>query len=121
MLIYAAEDDVDDRDWLRREFIKPKDWRLQLFKSGRELLTALKHGKQPDCLLLDMSMPEVDGFEVMAFWHENGLGHIPIYVMSSSQGHEEILRERGCHPTAFLRKPVSQQEFAKLWTQRPAV
>lgn len=38
---------------------------LEGVSNGRELLDRLKAGVQPDIVLLDLTMPEVDGFEVL--------------------------------------------------------
>jgi CheY-like chemotaxis protein len=61
--------------------------------SGREALAMMGH-RQPDLVLLDLMMPDVDGFEVIERMHSNPVWRdIPIVVVSAQDeaGDYEVL------------------------------
>src|SRR5215813_13630227 len=62
--ILLVEDDADQRQRLRG-WLKDEQWAVQEAANGREALALLKDPK-PDVILLDLMMPEMDGFAVVA-------------------------------------------------------
>ncbi|MGR8921778.1 MAG: GGDEF/EAL domain-containing response regulator [Gammaproteobacteria bacterium] len=69
--------------------------------------------KQPDVLLLDLMMPGVSGFEVLAGMREREtLRHIPVIMLTSSVDAETKLRALELGATDFLGKPVDPSELA---------
>jgi CheY-like chemotaxis protein len=61
--VLVVEDDPDTRDILRRSLEK-EGWRVVGAGNGREGLARLANGI-PSLILLDLMMPEMDGFEFM--------------------------------------------------------
>jgi CHASE2 domain-containing sensor protein/DNA-binding NarL/FixJ family response regulator len=77
-----------------------------------------KHGLQmvtehhPDVILLDLAMPNMDGFEFMVNLQENPQTHtIPIIVSSASVFEENRQRSFQAGATAFLPKPLQIDEL----------
>ena len=69
--------------------------------------------KQPDVLLLDLVMPEVSGFEILAAMREaDGLRHVPVIMLTSSIDAETKLRALELGATDFLGNPVDPSELA---------
>jgi CheY-like chemotaxis protein len=62
--ILLVEDDADQRERVRA-WLEDQEWIVQEAADGREALALLKDGK-PDVILLDLMMPEMDGFAVVA-------------------------------------------------------
>ena len=59
---------VEDEELQRarvREWLKGQQWIVQEAANGREALACLQAAK-PDLILLDLMMPEMDGFAVVA-------------------------------------------------------
>jgi FixJ family two-component response regulator len=79
----------------------------ETFTSGRKFLDSLQD-HAPDCVVLDLYMPEVDGFEVLCQLAQTP-AQVPAVVISG----RDILgaRERAIvgGATAYLRKPVDDQ------------
>jgi FixJ family two-component response regulator len=76
------------------------------FESGFELLTALE-SRLPDCILLDIRMPGIGGFEVQRRLHERGI-HLPTVIITAQD--DPQVRERATAVGAdFLSKPFSAQ------------
>jgi FixJ family two-component response regulator len=72
--------------------------------SGREFLAALPDGL-PDCLILDLQMPEMTGLELQQHLNSKGI-QIPTIVITGLR--DTGVRERcaSAGAIAFLPKPV---------------
>ena len=61
---------------------------------------------QPDVVLLDVVMPEIDGFEVLAQMQaDSELRHIPVIMISGVDDTDAIVRCLGAGADDFLPKP----------------
>ena len=80
--------------------------------SGREALGLLDRGLRPCALLLDIRMPELDGWQVLEQLHHGvpDVAAVPVIFVSA----EIPDRERGAAAgaAAWLRKPVGVKELA---------
>jgi class 3 adenylate cyclase len=69
--------------------------------------------ERPDVLLLDIHMPRVSGFEVLARMRRDPvLKHIPVIVLTSAEDPETKLKALDLGASDFLRKPVDPSELA---------
>lgn len=81
------------------------------YASGRELLAALDgEVSRTDCLLLDMYMPEMNGFELMRHLLARG-AHIPTIVCTGGEIPEGLAPDVTPGLVACLRKPISAAEL----------
>src|SRR5437016_12071300 len=61
----------------------------------------------PDLLLLDLKMPLMDGFDVLAYVRkESSLKKLPVVVLSASQIEEDIRKALHLGADQFLTKPA---------------
>jgi CheY-like chemotaxis protein len=82
--------------------------------SPREAMSVLGQSLSPDIVFVDISMPGVDGFEVMAFLRrEPRLTHVPMVVVSSDDQKETIARSRRAGAIAFIAKPVTLEALER--------
>ena len=58
------------------------NYKVSMAKSGEAALTFLKD-QQPDLIILDVFMPNMDGYQTMAKIHEMGWKEIPIVLLSA--------------------------------------
>jgi signal transduction histidine kinase/CheY-like chemotaxis protein len=80
--VLLVEDDPVQRERVR-EWLEGQQWIVQEAENGREALVRLQAGK-PDVILLDLMMPEMDGFAVVAaLQKEPGWRDIPVIVITS--------------------------------------
>jgi adenylate cyclase len=80
--ILLVEDDQDQRERVRG-WLEGQQWIVQEAENGREALARLQEDK-PDLILLDLMMPEMDGFAVVAaLQKEPGWRDIPVVVITS--------------------------------------
>jgi CheY-like chemotaxis protein len=81
----------------------------------------------PDLLLLDLKMPMMDGFDVLALMKKHPSLHtLPVIVLSASQIEEDINRARELGARDFLTKPADFGDLVRLirgvfarWLQDP--
>jgi CheY-like chemotaxis protein len=80
--VLVVEDDALQRERMLGWLTGPQ-WSVREAMNGREALDRLRQGK-PDVILLDLMMPEMDGFAVVAaLQKEAGWRDIPIVVITA--------------------------------------
>ena len=86
---------------------------VEVARDGAEALTALE-GRPPDLLLLDVMMPELDGFEVCERIRSNPAWAKAKIVMLTAKG-REVERERGLSlgADAYVTKPFSTRDLVE--------
>jgi DNA-binding response OmpR family regulator len=84
---------------------------VQVARNGREALDALE-GAAPDLLLLDVMMPEFDGYEVCERVRARPEWNGTKIVMLTARG-REVERERGLAlgADAYVTKPFSTRDL----------
>ncbi len=86
---------------------------IQSARSGKEALELLNSFK-PDVILLDIKMPEMNGFECckQIRQHQNGKT-VPVIFLSGSNGLDDELMAKEVGGSAFLTKPISRNILIK--------
>lgn len=103
---------ADDSALARKQLIKtlPADWKVSVreAKDGREALEAFDTDAR--LLFLDLTMPELDGFQVLETLAERGDAYLVIVVSADIQP-KAIERVKELGALAFLQKPVDAGEL----------
>lgn len=107
---------VDDSSLSRKLIIKalPPDWNVEVTQAsnGVEALDACRAGKA-HVMFLDLTMPVMDGYEVLEHLKREGLNSFVIVVSADIQPKaQERVRSMGA--IAFLKKPISTEQVAKV-------
>jgi predicted signal transduction protein with EAL and GGDEF domain len=85
--------------------------RFVISNDPREALALLKR-EEPGVLLLDLMMPEVSGFDLLAAIRaDRALRYTPVIVLTASSGADAKLRALQLGATDFLAKPVDESEL----------
>ncbi len=100
---------IDDEPQMRkalRRLLSTHGYLVEDYGSGIDFLDAL--GTHPaDCLILDLHMPEVSGFDVLEALDVTGnMMSVVVITGQEEPGTEE--RALGLGASAFLRKPVDE-------------
>jgi PAS domain S-box-containing protein len=84
----VVEDDPDTRVWLRR-MLREEGWTVLEAANGREALAQLAN-VTPDVMLLDLIMPEMDGFELIEeLRHDEVWRRLPVVVVTAAELSDE--------------------------------
>jgi excisionase family DNA binding protein len=109
-LILIVDDDERLREYLRVNF-EMQGYVVREAGSAAEGLEALEE-EPPDLILLDVMMPQVDGWEMLSRVRErHGVESIPVVMFSGKVDEQsaEAARERGAQ--AFIGKPFDPQQL----------
>lgn len=66
--------------------------------------------RRPDLLLLDLSLPGLDGDELLT-WLDRGLGRPPALCLISARPEDQLRRLAGRHGATYLHKPFVAREL----------
>ena len=105
-LVYVVDDDRDVRRSLSF-MLGASEIRSHPFASGEDFLEGVTD-LQPGCILLDLRMPQMDGFQVMGELTRRDLDW-PVIVMT---GHGEVpvaVRAMKLGAVDFIEKPFSEE------------
>ncbi len=69
------------------------------------------HPDQPDLILLDLMLPKLDGFDVLAELRRRGL-QVPVLILSARGEIDDKVRGLGLGADDYLTKPFSVRELA---------
>jgi len=124
MKILLVEDDLAHAKMIRRaleKVVAPGD--IMHVTDGGEALDYIlgnnrfagrSHREVPQLILLDLRLPRVDGFDVLARIKSDAeLRRIPIVVLSTTDRPQDINRCYASGANAFVTKPVDFGEFSR--------
>ncbi|GMV51039.1 MAG: putative hybrid histidine kinase [Nitrospira sp. OLB3] len=101
-----ADDDIIIR-MFAREALEQAGWTVEEADNGREGLDAFQR-LQPDVVLLDVMMPEMDGFAACAALRQLPAGrHTPILIMTGLDDFDSITKAYEAGATDFIIKPLN--------------
>lgn len=105
--ILVVDDVLDNRQILARRLLRQGHTVLEA-ENGREALSALDN-EQIDLVLLDIQMPEVDGFTVLEEMRASGrLVEVPVLVISAVDDRDSIVKCIELGATDHLPKPFEK-------------
>ena len=98
---------VDDDSSVRRALtrvIRSCGFQVESFSSGDEFLRSVDD-YEPDCVVLDVNMPEMNGWEVQSYLSRAKVD-IPVIVISGEQDPGALARAKRNGAQHYLSKPV---------------
>lgn len=101
--ILVIDDSIYQRGQIRRA-LEPEGHELLEATNGREGLEMVDTSR-PDCILLDLIMPETSGLEVLQILHDQR-SNVPVIVLTADI--QERTRQQCLElgATAFINKPL---------------
>lgn len=106
-LVAIIEDDAEFRNMLR-ELLEEEHYNVVAVSNGAEALEVLRGETVPNVILLDVSMPVMDGFDFLRFRNDSPrLAAVPVVLVTNAKPHER--------PTVgvndVVRKPIDIDEI----------
>jgi CheY-like chemotaxis protein len=122
--IIVVDDDLDDAKLTKRavERLQPIT-SVRILDSGKKLLAYLegegKYGNRdahplPSLILLDLKMPQVDGFAILEWVRgERKYAHIPIVVVSGVEDFNQMKRAYALNARSLLNQAAQFGKFLR--------
>lgn len=100
---------VDDSPTIRQVLestLEKHGFSAALAANGMEALAKI-HGSLPDLIVLDVSMPHLDGYRICKIIKDNDLtSHIPVIFLTGKTGFIDRVRGRVAGAVEYISKPV---------------
>ena len=107
-LVAVVDDEAAVRTALKR-LLRSAGLVVQTFASGPEFLGALTGGL-PDCVIIDIRMPGMTGFDVQARLKAENI-KVPIVFITALDDPGDVQRAMQAGASAFLRKPFGDEDL----------
>lgn len=106
-------DDVPTNVMLVQAILKKEGYTLLTTDSGAKALR-IAQDKHPNLILLDIMMPEMDGYEVLQHLKSNpDTNNIPVIIMSALSDMQSIVKGYQLGATEYVTKPFQREELVK--------
>lgn len=110
-IVLVAEDDEDLRDAMVAS-LESDGYDVVAVENGRQAIERLHHSPRPVLLILDLEMPILDGWAVLAERRrDETLRSVPVVVASGHRGVAERVAAEGA---TFVPKPLTNELLTKL-------
>lgn len=104
--VLIVDDDTVAR-LLAREALEQSGWVVEEAENGRLGLETFAQ-RRPDLVLLDILMPEMDGFTICAELRRlPDSMHVPVLIMTGLEDYQSITRAYDVGATDFIVKPIN--------------
>jgi putative two-component system response regulator len=100
-------DDTPQNLMLMNELLRD-DYRVLVANGGERALKMLGTGQLPDLILLDIMMPDIDGYEVLRRVKSNPLtAHIPVVFLTAKSDVDDETHGLQLGAVDYITKPIS--------------
>ncbi len=108
MKVMVVDDEPDIVELLLLMLDDP-DYEVIPASGGNDCLEKLEHDV-PDLILLDLIMPDLDGWEVLTrIRQDDRLKSIPVVILTAKQLTADVAHKKAPHITEYLVKPVTKE------------
>jgi len=95
--------------------------RLYTANDGVEAIAFLRrrgefaYAPLPDLILLDLNMPRMNGWQLLAEVKEDAaLKHIPVVILTGSREAADIAKTQNLHADCYVTKPIDLEQFGRV-------
>jgi DNA-binding NtrC family response regulator len=113
-VLMIVEDDPASRSSLRSIFSR-RGWAICTASTFAEAMALLDHGLEPDCLVLDLILPDGNGEEILRKVRSDGL-RTRVAVCTGTEDKRRLESIRSMEPYRLLVKPIDLAELEKVCT-----
>lgn len=110
--VLIIDDDPDIVEWTSYS-LRRKGYDVSSAFSGPQALWEVVDEKKPDVILLDIMIPDPNGYEICEFLKASeDYQKIPVIMISAKTSEEDRRRGFLCGADAYLSKPFSMEKLA---------
>jgi DNA-binding response OmpR family regulator len=110
-LVLVADDD-EDILVLVRTVLERAGYEVVAARNGAEAV-AFAQERRPDLAVLDVSMPELDGLEVLRRLRADAsTSDVPVLLLSARVQEDDVARGFATGANAYVQKPFSPRELS---------
>lgn len=106
-LIYIADDEINICNIIK-SFLVKEGFEVEIFNDGKSILDAFNK-KQADMLIMDIMMPEIDGYALCSLIRLKS--HVPIIIVSAKDTESDKITGFKLGGDDYLTKPFSPLEL----------
>jgi CheY-like chemotaxis protein len=108
--VLIVDDHAEDRDLLRRMIETQEGYEVLEASGGQEAIDLISRVR-PNIIVLDLMMPDVDGFAVLeSIKADTGTRHIPIIVVTAKDLTQQERNALNKRVEALLQKGIFEQQ-----------
>jgi DNA-binding response OmpR family regulator len=114
--ILIVEDDASVRQLIRTR-LGAAEYEVHVARNGVEALSAIRRF-EPDAMILDINMPELDGFGVLEAMRGNPPGARPAtMILTARHAEDDVRRAMQLGAKDYLTKPFSEAQLLRRLTR----
>ncbi len=114
--IYVVDDDAVNRR-MAGHFLSKAGMRVSALESGQAFLDHVMESPKPDLILLDVRMPDMDGFETLERYRqwekEQGSDETPVIFLTADEDTERENRGLKAGASDYIHKPFDPEILVK--------
>ena len=111
--VLVVDDELELRDGIR-DWLGECGYQVETAETGNDALERMKKNL-PHLILLDVSMPDKDGFEVLDHLKRDPeTSSIPVIMLSGQTGTHFIMKACEMKATDYITKPFEEDELLRL-------
>lgn len=94
-------------------------YNLLLLRRGKLLIPSLWKQRSPDLIFLDLGLPDMDGFEILAALSElpANMRSVPIVIITGHQHFEYVRKSYPLPIMGYINKPCNAQDMRDVLTR----
>jgi DNA-binding response OmpR family regulator len=113
--ILAVDDDPDILA-LEEKILKREGYEVLTAPSGAKAIAVMKTGKKIDLILLDVMMPNINGFEVSQWVRGESEQRIPVVFVTAKDDAQSMKEGFQAGGTVYLTKPFTTTQLVRAVT-----
>ena len=103
--ILVVDDEPDIRN-LIKEILEDEDFEVAIVENATQA-DSIRENFNPDLILLDIWMPDIDGITLLKQWNESGRMNVPVIMISGHGTVETAVEATRLGAYDFIEKPLS--------------
>lgn len=100
-------EDVPEMASLIAMYIEKADMQAFSYSTAEAALSEMKTTGEPDCLILDLNLPGMSGFDFLTRIRRDFRPTVPVVIVSARDADEDVIKGLGIGADEFVTKPFS--------------